>query len=690
MVPMGGHVGAWLAGRAPHASMMRAKTARVGLWLAVVTFGVARAQDTAFHYQGRMADAGRPANGSYDFRATLFGEPNGGSGVAGPQAFDGLWVTNGLFNLALDFGEDAFVSASRWIEISVRTNGAASFTTLSPRRQLTPQPQAIFAGKAGTVLTLPASAITGILARSNLPDGPVLTDLNASALASGTVPDARFAEVVARLTWADATTSAASNSLASLAWASSNGVATRLQDLGGTVLRASNSMSGMVLANSNILSGRINTTSNALGSRINGTQASLADAVAAMSARLSALEAASYPASGLVAPSLPGGLTVVSASASDVSLLRQGLVSFGRIDAPSWSSGSTLNAPGGRHAHGAAWTGSALMVWGGLNGTTPLNTGGVYDVGNDVWTTLPTLNAPEARRGHALAWTGSHLVVWGGQGNTFLATGGRYSTTSQTWSPTSVVGAPAARTDHAFAWTTARLFVWGGRNEEGLMSDGALYDPGANAWQAIPSTGSPSARRGATATWCGDRVIVFGGQADSGEVNTGAVLPFAGGSTPGTWQSTAVSGAPVARQGHTAIWTGSRLLVWGGKWGGVPLNSGAAYDPATATWTPLSTTSAPTARSGHAAVWTGREMVVFGGEDTAEPLATGGRYDPATDTWQPLSLEGDPLARRAHTGAWTGAELVVFGGQGAGTSPTSMASVQRLIPEGAWYLYRRP
>jgi hypothetical protein len=83
-------------------------------------------------------------------------------------------------------------------------------------------------------------------------------------------------------------------------------------------------------------------------------------------------------------------------------------------------------------------------------------------------------------------------------------------------------------------------------------------------------------------------------------------------------------------------------------------------------------------------------MVVFGGEDTAEPLATGGRYDPATDTWQPLSLEGDPLARRAHTGAWTGAELVVFGGQGAGTSPTSMASVQRLIPEGAWYLYRRP
>lgn len=652
--------------------------------------GLAHAQGTAFYYQGRLSDAGRAANGTYDFRATLFGAASGGVAVAGPQAFDGMEVANGLFSLVLDFGDEPLVEASRWIEITVRTNGAASFTTLSPRRRVMPVPQAVFASKAGTVQAVDVSAITGVIAATNLPDGSVLTGLNASGLASGTVPEARLAASVARATWVDSAVLGSSNTLASAATVSSNAFALQLQGLAGTTLRASNALSAIVLSGSNAWAGRVTTTSNLLASRVAGTQGSLEDQVAALSTRLSALEAGSYPVAGLVAPGLPGGLTVVSATASDPSLLRQGLVSFGKIDAPSWTTGSTLNAPGARHSHAATWTGSLLMVWGGLNGSTPLSSGGIYDVGNDVWTSISTVNAPAARRGHALVWTGSQLVAWGGQGSTFLDSGGRYTPGTQTWSATATSGAPSPRSEHAFAWTSARLFVWGGRDLDGLLSDGGLYDPTANAWQPTPSTGAPSPRRGATATWCSNRVIVFGGQGDPGEVNTGALLPFTGGVTPGSWQALPTTGAPMARQGHSAVWNGSKLLVWGGKVGGIPLNSGAAFDPATGSWSVLSTSNAPTARSGHSAVWTGREMVVFGGEDATGPLATGGRYDPQTDTWTPLTLVGDPVARRNHSGVWTGAELVVFGGLGSGVSPTAMASVQRIIPEGAWYLYRRP
>jgi hypothetical protein len=49
-----------------------------------------------------------------------------------------------------------------------------------------------------------------------------------------------------------------------------------------------------------------------------------------------------------------------------------------------------------------------------------------------------------------------------------------------------------------------------------------------------------------------------------------------------------------------------------------------------------------------------------------------------------------PTPRKNFTGAWTGSELVVFGGQSAGSPVTTLGTVQRLVPEAAWYLYRKP
>ncbi|MBI3655132.1 MAG: hypothetical protein HY232_01775 [Acidobacteria bacterium] len=78
------------------------------------------------------------------------------------------------------------------------------------------------------------------------------------------------------------------------------------------------------------------------------------------------------------------------------------------------------------------------------------------------------------------------------------------------------------------------------------------------------------------------------------------------------------------------------------------------------TWTP--TPAPPQERSNHTAVWTGTEMIVWGGEDFPSHLNTGGRYDPATDTWAPTSLSGVPNARQQHTAVWTGTEMIVWGG----------------------------
>src|SRR4029450_8672630 len=73
-----------------------------------------------------------------------------------------------------------------------------------------------------------------------------------------------------------------------------------------------------------------------------------------------------------------------------------------------------------------------------------------------------------------------------------------------------------------------------------------------------------------------------------------------------TWTPTTLINAPEARQGHTAVWTGSEMIVWGGQTDNeVSLNTGGRYNPSTDSWTATSTTNAPTGRFEHTAVWTG-------------------------------------------------------------------------------------
>ena len=59
------------------------------------------------------------------------------------------------------------------------------------------------------------------------------------------------------------------------------------------------------------------------------------------------------------------------------------------------------------------------------------------------------------------------------------------------------------------------------------------------------------------------------------------------------------------------------MIVWGGYSGSANLNSGGVYDPATDTWTATSMTNAPSARRYHRAVWTGSRMIVWGGSTRA-------------------------------------------------------------------------
>jgi hypothetical protein len=125
--------------------------------------------------------------------------------------------------------------------------------------------------------------------------------------------------------------------------------------------------------------------------------------------------------------------------------------------------------------------------------------------------------------------------------------------------------------------------------------------------------------------------------------------------TSDNWQQRG-SGTPLGRRSeHKAVWTGSEMIVWGGHYydGSIRYwNDGARYNPAANSWTTLSTVGAPAARTAHTAVWTGSEMIVWGGE-TGSPSTSyfcdGGRYSPAANIWSTLSTNGAPAARDEHT-----------------------------------------
>jgi N-acetylneuraminic acid mutarotase len=111
------------------------------------------------------------------------------------------------------------------------------------------------------------------------------------------------------------------------------------------------------------------------------------------------------------------------------------------------------------------------------------------------------------------------------------------------------------------------------------------------------------------------------------------------------------------------------MIVWGGynSGGRANINTGAEYNPTTNSWKPLSTLGAPSPRDMHTAVWTGTVMIVWGGFDFnflsgSYHLNTGGKYNPSTNSWLHTTITGAPTGREIHTAIWTGKQMIVWGG----------------------------
>lgn len=366
-----------------------------------------------------------------------------------------------------------------------------------------------------------------------------------------------------------------------------------------------------------------------------------------------------------------------------------------------WKPMASLNAPAYRYLHhSAVWTGKEMIVWAGNRASasaTPTANGAAYDPTANTWRTIATTNQPTPRSNQLAIWSGSRMIIWGGLdfSNNFLNTGGQYNPRTDTWSPVATEGTPEALWGYAAVWADDEFIVWGGRvaqstsglnySQASYSNAGARYRPDRNTWQ--PMVTVALGRVGHTAVWTGHELLLWGGRPLE-SATTRAVLQSGVrfDSVSRRWSALSSVNAPSPRQNHQAVWTGKEMIIWGGEGYGPspnepsvqnfgPLASGARYNPVTDTWTAIETNGAPTSRTGHSIVWSGEEAIVFGGRTLGTDFRTnylnsGGRYNPRFDSWTSLPSEQAPASRQRHFAVWTGSAMVIWGGQGPiGNSP---------------------
>ena len=266
------------------------------------------------------------------------------------------------------------------------------------------------------------------------------------------------------------------------------------------------------------------------------------------------------------------------------------------------------------------------------------DTGGRWDPATDSWSSTSTVGVPEARHLHTAVWSGSRMIVWGGYGLELGAdgtnTGGCYDPAADAWAATSLSGAPSQRMDHTAVWTGTEMTVWGGVSYLGgntnIRGDGGRYSPASNSWQPVPQNPLVQPRYWHSAVWTGSEMVVWGGRG-----STLSILASGGRwSPPSAWSTTSTIGAPESRLRHTAVWTGTEMVIWGGvNSSNDPRDTGGRYQPQTDSWLAPTLTATPSPRSNHSAVWTGTEMIIWGGvgdyswayRNTGGEVRTGGR-----------------------------------------------------------------
>jgi N-acetylneuraminic acid mutarotase len=395
---------------------------------------------------------------------------------------------------------------------------------------------------------------------------------------------------------------------------------------------------------------------------------------------------------------VPSGGLVLSSGVNYASLLAAGYVKLGAIPLGEvWQRvGTGGTAPAQNDFTEGVWSGSEMLIYG------PGNYSGRYNPQSDIWTKVGTDVPPGNVYNASVVWSGSEMIVWGGFiYGYYFNTGGRYNPATGNWTAVTTSNAPSARAHHTAVWTGTKMIVWGGVASNSIaLNDGGIYDPSSDSWAPMSQLGAPpSARYDHTAVWTGSQMIVWGGRDNGlGGLNTGGVFDLA----TRLWTTMTTLSAPATRASHSAVWTGSEMIIWGGYGGDVisigisKYFSGARYNPSANTWTNISTANASSGTYQHTALWTGSAMFVWGGAYTNRTINLTNYvfYTNSGALYSPATDKWTPISSIGAPTVRGGPAAVWTGNQvilwGGYDGTNYLADTFSYTPASTFYLYQRP
>lgn len=242
-------------------------------------------------------------------------------------------------------------------------------------------------------------------------------------------------------------------------------------------------------------------------------------------------------------------------------------------------------------------------------------------------------------------WTGTEVLGWNGYDSLF-----KYDPASHVLTRLRPSPLLSNRVGFSLVWTGTEMIVWGGKSPtaETYYSNGAIFNPATNTWTLLPVTSFP-ARAYHSAVWTGTQMIIHGGETSTPKTkyiynsfdpfNPGYDLDYdslyAFRSNISYTRSTNNWSAPVslftARSRHSAVWTGTEMLVFGGMgyqynfskdylgnltlYDLIVFSSGFRQNPSSGISQAI---NGHYGRYQHTAVWDGTDMRLIGGYTGAE------------------------------------------------------------------------
>jgi N-acetylneuraminic acid mutarotase len=232
---------------------------------------------------------------------------------------------------------------------------------------------------------------------------------------------------------------------------------------------------------------------------------------------------------------------------------------------------------------------------------------------------------PSRREGHSATAVEDLIVTFGGcyLDKKCMNDVNVFNTRSNMWVRPAIDGLPPVeREGHTATIVGSLMYVYGGSSQVGYLDDVYVLNVRPDiplqgeemqmAWGHVDMSGTPPlGREGHSAVRSGTHIILFGGYTEKGFTNELIVLDTA----LSAWQRPAVTGTkPEPREGHTAIVFKNRMFIFGGFMNGGCLNDVHALDLKTFAWERVATTGTPPSeREDMGVVLRGNEMLITGG-----------------------------------------------------------------------------